>query len=265
MGIKTEDIGKLFSEYSQLDTRARRHIEGTGLGLAITKKQCELMRGRIWVESEYNVGSVFTAIIVQERVEGAASVLGKQTAQELEKKRWSDKRAEKGQLLVRTELPGVRVLAVDDVMINCEVIRGLLLPYQIETDFASSGQDAINIIQKGNPKYDIVFVDHMMPGMDGIETITHIRNLAGDYARNVKLIAFTANATTDARNEFSKAGCDDFLAKPIDIFQLNQLLKTHFPGGGPRNSAHKARATLINLTLIIVAPAFAHFIAQMLH
>ena len=118
-----------------------------------------------------------------------------------------------------------RVLLVDDNVTNLQVAKGLMAPYKMTIDAATSGFKAIELVKKN--KYDLIFMDHMMPEMDGVETTQHIRDLPGEYYRKVPIIALTANAVSDAKETFLSGGMDDFLAKPIEMTELHRILK-HF-------------------------------------
>ena len=229
-GIRQQDIPKLFSEYRQLDAKANRHIEGTGLGLSITRNLVSLMEGRIGVESEYGKGSVFTVKIPQRIVDGTP--IGETVARNLESFRFKDVHHNKSLRLARSYMPYGKVLVVDDVETNLDVAKGLMLPYGLSIDTASSGPEAIDKIQAAGKKddasrYDVIFMDHMMPGMDGLEAVRIIRNeLSGNYGRTVPIIALTANALTGNEKMFLAHGCNAFISKPIDIMQLDTALNT---------------------------------------
>jgi signal transduction histidine kinase/CheY-like chemotaxis protein len=224
-GIRPEDQEKLFQEYAQLDTRANRKVEGTGLGLSITKKLLGMMNGDISVESEYGHGSVFTARLYQGICPGGR--LGKDLADDLMAGRyWESAMAED---LVREYMPYGKVLIVDDVDINLEVAKGIMEPYGLQIDLAVSGQEAIDKIKNAAAKealqYDLVFMDHMMPGMDGIEATKIIReDIDSVYAKNVPIIALTANAITGNEEMFLSNGFTGFISKPIDLRGLDQVL-----------------------------------------
>jgi signal transduction histidine kinase/DNA-binding NarL/FixJ family response regulator/HPt (histidine-containing phosphotransfer) domain-containing protein len=226
VGIKREDMGKLFTEYSQLNTRADRNVEGTGLGLAITKHLVELMGGAITAESEYGVGSVF-------RVELALKIasdvpIGAQAADDLKNLSFMKNHKCRSKILARSYMPYGRVLIVDDVITNLDVAKGLMFPYGISIDCATSGREAIEKIRRvcgAGEKYDLVFMDHMMPGMDGIEATKIIRNdIDDEYARTVPIIAFTANAISGSEEMFLANGFNSFISKPIDIIKLDSAL-----------------------------------------
>ena len=225
IGIRPNEIGNLFSDYSQLDKNANHKIEGTGLGLSITKKIAEMMEGSVFVESEYGKGSVFTAKIKQKYVND--STIGEEVVNNLKKFRYSDQKRKKNSLLVRNKMPYAHVLVVDDVQTNLDVARGILKAYDMRIDCISSGRDAINIIREGEPRYDAVFMDHMMPEMDGIEATRVIREEIGtEYARTVPIIALTANAVVGNEEMFLQKGFQAFISKPIDVIQLDSILNT---------------------------------------
>jgi len=221
IGIRKEDIWKLFSGYTQLDTRANRYIEGTGLGLEITKKLVEMMGGSIAVESEYGSGSVFTVEIIQ----GIADYkpIGEETADKLRSFNYTADMKE--DTIARSWMPYGKVLVVDDLPVNLQIARGLLEPYGLLVDSTVSGQEAIEMIKAENPRYDLVLMDHMMPEMDGIEAVRIIREEAdSEYGRNVPIIALTANALVGNSEMFMSRGFNGFISKPVNIFQLDEAL-----------------------------------------
>jgi signal transduction histidine kinase/DNA-binding response OmpR family regulator/HPt (histidine-containing phosphotransfer) domain-containing protein len=223
MGIRKEDLGKLFGDYSQIDVKSNRHIEGTGLGLAITKRMVEMMGGTISVESEYGRGSTFSVRILQ----GFAgdTVIGKELAENLKEFRYIMARQDRNKQMVRTRIPYAKVLVVDDVATNLDLARGIMKPYGMTVDCVKSGQAAVDLVRKGEPRYNAIFMDHMMPGMDGIEAVRIIRNeIDSGYAGTVPIIALTANAITGNDKFFLNNGFQDFLTKPIDIVKLNETI-----------------------------------------
>jgi signal transduction histidine kinase/CheY-like chemotaxis protein/HPt (histidine-containing phosphotransfer) domain-containing protein len=221
-GIRQEELGKLFTKYTQLDTMANRKIEGTGLGLSITKGLVEMMGGHIGVESEYGKGSVFEVWLPQEIEDGEP--LGEEVAEQLRSFRFYEDRNRRGNI-IRYHMPYGKVLVVDDVMMNLDVIKGLMMPYGLQVETAMSGQEAVEKIRGGEPRYDLVFMDHMMPGMDGVQAARIIRQELGtEYARNIPIIALTANAIAGNRELFLNSGFNDFISKPIDIKQLDVAL-----------------------------------------
>jgi signal transduction histidine kinase/FixJ family two-component response regulator/HPt (histidine-containing phosphotransfer) domain-containing protein len=223
-GIKKEDLEKLFSEYTQFDTTANRRIEGTGLGLSITRGLVEKMSGNITVESEYGKGTVFRATLLQGILDGRP--IDAETAENLRHFRFiEDRSRSRGNTLIRSWMPYGKVLVVDDLQTNLDVMTGLLMPYGLQVDTVLSGQEAVERIRGEKVRYDLIFMDHMMPEMDGTEAARDIRNnVDSDYARNVPIIALTANAIAGNREMFLKNGFNDFIAKPIDIKRLDIVL-----------------------------------------
>jgi PAS domain S-box-containing protein len=226
-GIRREDMGRLFSRYTQITTQANRHIEGTGLGLSITKNLVDIMGGTISVESEYQKGSSFKVEIPQ--VVSDETPIGEETVKKLKEFHFIETRRSRSKNLIRTYMPWGKVLIVDDVPINLDVAKGLMLPYGLTIDCAESGEEALEKIRQEKPKYDIVFMDHMMPGMDGIEATRIIREMETDYAKNLPVVALTANALAGNREMFLANGFNGFISKPIDIMQLDAVLRQWIP------------------------------------
>jgi len=214
-GMKPEDVAKLFTKYSRFNTETNRFIEGTGLGLHIARSLAELMGGTIEVESEYGKGSIFTVKIIQETM--SCAVIGTETAENLGKFRYTGKG--NGHNLLYELMPYGKVLIVDDLETNLYVAQGLMSRYELTIETAISGFKAIEKIEN-NQSYDIIFMDHMMPLMDGIETTRKIRELG--YSGTI--IALTANAIIGNAELFKQNGFDDFISKPIDLRQLNAIL-----------------------------------------
>ena len=223
IGIRDDDLKKIFSEYNQVDTKANRNIEGTGLGLAITRNLVEMMGGNISVESVYGVGTSFSVSIKQGYVNDM--VLGREMIENLKSFRYSNEKQQNSTKLVRADYSSVRALVVDDFQTNLDVAVGLLSKYKMLVDCVTSGQEAIDLIKSGLPFYNLIFMDHMMPKMDGIEATKIIRSLNTDYALNVPIIALTANALTGNEKMFLEEGFNAFISKPIDIYRLDSILK----------------------------------------
>jgi CheY-like chemotaxis protein len=223
IGIREDDIVKLFTDYNQVDTKSNRRLEGTGLGLSITKKMVGLMGGDISVKSEYGRGSAFIVRFRQSAVDSPA--IGKETAQNLADFRYFVRRRKKNERLLRASIPYAAVLVVDDVVTNLDVARGMMKPYGMVVDCVTSGQEAIDLIRKEEIKYSALFMDHMMPDMDGIEAVRVIREDIGtEYARTVPIIALTANAIIGNEELFLRHGFQAFLTKPIDIMRLDMVI-----------------------------------------
>ncbi|GHV69115.1 hypothetical protein AGMMS49928_10400 [Spirochaetia bacterium] len=218
IGIRAEDMDKLFGNFNQLDIRKNQGIEGTGLGLAISRNLCRLMGGDITVRSEYNHGSTFTAVIPQRVIDSRPfSFVEINTLSQDSKK----------QAEVKFTAPSVRILSVDDIETNLIVLSGLLAPYSMQVIQCMSGTEAVELV-KGEP-FDFVLMDHMMPGMDGIEATAAIRGMEGTYYQELPIIALTANAVSGMREMFLAQGFNDYLSKPIEIAKLNELMERWVP------------------------------------
>ena len=222
IGIRDKDLKMLFAEYSQVHQRKFFGIEGTGLGLNISKGLVELMGGKIWAQSEYGVGSVFTAKISQEIIDNAP--IGEETANALMDYTYTPDYSQS--VVEYTPMPYARVLVVDDVEINLEVAAACLEPYEIQVDCVESGAEAVQRIKDEEPVYDLIFMDHMMPEMDGIEAVEAIRKLGTQYAAGIPVVALTANALAGNEKLFIENGFQGFLAKPIEMHKLDALLHT---------------------------------------
>jgi len=220
IGIKKEDLTAIFESFRQLDMNRNRQCEGTGLGLAITKQLISLMDGDIQVESEYGKGTRFTIHIKQR-------VIDKTTIAETGKQTSSAKSAEEEK---PTSFNGdYRVLLVDDNAMNRKVANAMLKTYNFKLAEADSGKAAIERIK--HMKYDMILMDHMMPEMDGVEATKIIREECGENGKNAIIIALTANAINGAREMYLENGFDDFLSKPFDRKQLQELLEKWVPNG----------------------------------
>ncbi len=345
IGIKEEDIARLFEEFERVNTTKNRNIEGTGLGLAISKQLCEMMGGSINVESKYKKGSTFTVTIPQEFkeyqrlsfVQSAKNVLlyeprelllnsVKHTIENLDctcvscinqselydnlslmpydfiltsslhfKKVQALKEKNKinSQIAVYADYgeviddesiyliffpinclqmanmlngqkyfgdytmgeaensnfiaPSARILVVDDNPVNLKVAAGLMAPYQFNIDTAVNGIEAIEKIKENT--YDLVFMDHMMPEMDGIDATIAIRELEGEYFRTLPIVALTANAIVGTREMFINEGMNDFLAKPIEVKKLGGILAKWIPASKKIKNAKDKRGKKPHETL----------------
>jgi CheY-like chemotaxis protein len=222
-GIKAEDMAKLFNDFNQVDTQANRKIEGTGLGLSITRKMVELMDGEITVESEYGKGACFRARIKQGTVTDTPPI-ARETIESLRRFRYSDKKKQAQGKIARADLSYARVLVVDDFTTNLDVAAGMLRKYKMEVDCVLTGQEALDRMAAGEPIYNAIFMDHMMPVMDGVETTVKIRNLGTDYAKTVPVIALTANAVAGSERMFLDHGFNAFLPKPFNVMNLDAVV-----------------------------------------
>jgi signal transduction histidine kinase/FixJ family two-component response regulator len=217
-GMKPEDVKTLGNDFARFNLEANRSTEGTGLGMSITKRLLDLMNGTMDIQSEYGVGSTFTVKIPQKAA--SENTIGRELIRKLSDFSYSrDKQAAKLQI-VRDFMPYGKVLVVDDVETNLYVAEGLLRPYGINVKTVTSGFEAIDLVNAGEI-FDIIFMDHMMPKMDGIETTDKLRS--GGY--NAPIVALTANALTGNETLFREKGFDEFISKPIDIHRLNAVLE----------------------------------------
>ena len=215
-GMNPQQIENLFNAYSRFNLEENLYTEGTGLGMSITSNLIELMGGSIGVESEPGEGTTIAMSIPLE-IAGSEQI-GRETTESLSRFKSDTMQAKRVQLK-REPMPYGRILVVDDVEMNIYVAKGLMAPYMLQIDSAESGFNAIDKIAAGN-EYDIIFMDHMMPKMDGIETARRIREMG--YTKPI--VALTANAVVGQANLFLENGFDDFISKPIDTRVLNQVL-----------------------------------------
>jgi len=233
-GLKPENRERLFLEYSRFNNEANRSTEGTGLGLYITKKLAEMMGGTIWVESEYGKGSVFTVTVKQKAIDSTA--IGPEIADNLRNLRSLGMPISQRAQITREYMPYGSVLIVDDIASNLYVAKGLLVPYGIQIETVESGIEAIERIRNGGV-YDIVFMDHMMPVMDGMEATRIIREMG--YTGSV--IALTANAVVGQSDVFLTNGFDGFVSKPIDSREMDTMLGRFIRDKQPREVIEEAR------------------------
>ena len=216
-GMTKEQVAKLFEEYTRFNMDVNRTTEGTGLGMTITRNLIRLMNGNINVESEPGKGTTVTMSLPQGKV--GAEVLGREMAENLHQFRTRSRSHMKRVQITREPMPYGSVLIVDDVETNIYVAKGLMTPYGLKIDSAESGFAAIEKVKDGK-SYDIVFMDHMMPKMDGIEATKIMRSMGYEHA----IVALTANAVAGQAEIFLGNGFDDYISKPIDIRQLNTVL-----------------------------------------
>lgn len=206
IGIKQEDMEHLFKSFERLEEGNHEDIEGTGLGLNICDGLIKHMNGRITVESEYGKGTAFYIQLPQ--------VLSQATKRsEADEKHWS--------------ASGSSVLVVDDTKTNYLVVKNLLLLFDISSDYAQSGMEALQRMEE--KRYDLVLLDHMMPGMDGEETLKEIKSRTGERFEEIPIIALTANAAVGGREEFKSMGFSDYISKPIEVQKLGEVLKEYLP------------------------------------
>jgi PAS domain S-box-containing protein len=215
IGIKDEDLPKLFDEFMRVDEKRNSTVEGTGLGLVIVLSLCRAMGGDIAVKSQYGRGSVFTATVIQKVSDWKPMGGFADLAAAREEKQ-----------NISFIAPEASVLLVDDFPSNLLVAEGLLLPYQMRVSTCLNGRAAVEAVREHS--FDLVFMDHMMPEMDGVEAIRAIRALGEDFA-GLPIVALTANAVSGMREMFLEHGFNDFLSKPIDMNKLDAILKRWIP------------------------------------
>ena len=218
IGMTEEQLEKLFDEYARFNVEANRTEQGTGLGMSITRNLLNLMEGDISVKSIVNIGTEFTVRIPQRRV--GKDVLGKELVDNLQLFGVHSRNQIRKSQIVLEPMPYGRILIVDDVESNLFVAKGLMKPYKLNIEVVMSGFDAIDKIKGGNV-YDIIFMDHMMPKMDGVEATRIIRELG----YKDPIVALTANAVVGQSDIFLSSGFDGFVSKPIDMRELNAVLK----------------------------------------
>lgn len=210
IGIKPDDLDKLFSSFSQVDTKRNRSVEGTGLGLAISQRLARSMGGKITVDSKYGKGSTFTMSVRNLIVD--PNPIGEFSLSE----------AKEDETFAATfTAPKAKVLVVDDNKVNLDVAQGLMKPYDMQITVAMSAKESLELLKTNS--YDIIFMDHMMPGMDGVEAVHEIRKRPS--SANEIVIALTANAMSGSREMYLNEGFNGFLAKPIVAKELDEILR----------------------------------------
>ena len=219
VGIKDEDKERLFEKFKRLDIDKNKTVEGSGLGLAITSSLLDLMGGSISVESEYGKGSTFTITLPQKVV--SETPIGDF------KSKLSETTKERKKYHEKLKSPDANILVVDDTPMNHVVIRELLKNVQAKVESARSGEECLK--KQHAKKYDIIFLDYRMPGMDGIETLAELKKDAGSPNKDTPVIVLTANAISGARENFLREGFDDYLSKPIESDKLEDTLIRYLP------------------------------------
>ena len=215
IGIRKEDMDLIFDKFRQVDMRLNRNVEGSGLGLSICRQLTQLMNGTIEVDSVYGEGTTFTVCIPQKV---------------LDRKKLSNyllyhKQEEKTKSVIYA--PSAKVLVVDDNPVNVKILHDLLLHYEIDADTAGSGKESVEKAKSNT--YDIIFMDHMMPEMDGEEAMKEIRAIRDAEKSQIPVIAVTANAIRGMRDEYMRKGFTDYLSKPVETDKLEKILKDHLP------------------------------------
>lgn len=219
IGIKEEDLEKLFASFTRIEEKRNRNIEGTGLGLNLTKNLVDLMQGEITVKSIYEEGSCFTAKIPQK-------IIDKTPMGDFDK-RYRQYIHQSEEQAISLCAPDAKILVVDDVPMNLIVVKGLLKATKIQIDTAKNGASCLELVQKN--RYDIIFLDHLMPEMDGIETLQNMKLLEENPNRNTPVIMLTANAIVGAKEEYMEAGFTDYLTKPVQETLLHEMIMKYLP------------------------------------
>lgn len=219
IGVKEKDISRIFETFNRLDMAASRNEEGTGLGLAVTNQLVEMMGGKLEVKSEYGKGSVFSFAIPQKIVNKAP--LGDFQEQY--------DRSLKNSISYREKFiaPLAKILVVDDNAMNLAVAQDLLRKTKLQIDVASSGGECLEMLKR--KEYHLICMDHMMPVMDGVQTLHAIREMEDNPSRNIPIIALTANAVVGAKEFYLNAGFEDYLSKPIEPEKLEDMLIQYLP------------------------------------
>ncbi len=217
IGIKPEEKRIIFDSFQHVDKSNNKSVKGVGLGLSISRDLLHMMDGSITCESIYGSGSTFSVSVPVEVYDNTASVFDPES---------SDKKGDS--FSIPFVCPKAKILIVDDNKVNLEVAKGLIGQYGAEIKTAMSGDEALNIFFR-EKDFDLVFMDHMMPKMDGIECVSHMRRLNVDIAADVPIVALTANAVKGARKLFLSAGMNDYLPKPIRLNELADVMTKWIP------------------------------------
>lgn len=219
IGIKTEDKIKLFNSFQRLDLQRNRNVEGTGLGLAISSKLITAMGGSIDVQSEYGKGSTFTVVIPQQIVD--FTPIGN-FKDRFEKYKLSQNKNNR-----TFTAPNAKILIVDDNAMNLHVAKSLLKQTLVQVSLCSSGKECLEMVRKEH--FDIIFLDHMMPEMDGLETLKKLKDLDMNRCKDSPVIALTANAIVGVKEMYLKAGFNDYISKPIEGKAFEALVRKYLP------------------------------------
>ncbi len=219
IGIKEEDIEKLYAPFERIEESRNRTIEGTGLGMSIVKQLLELMDSRLIVKSEYGKGSDFSFTVVQK-------VISREEIGDFNET-YERSLNEAEDYKVSFVAPDARILVVDDTPMNLTVVKGLLKETMLKVDTATSGFDALDKV--ADTEYDMIFLDQRMPKMDGTQTLAAMRELKDNRSAGAPVIALTANAVSGSRENFIAAGFNDYISKPIDAVRLEKLIASLLP------------------------------------
>ena len=223
-GMSEEQVEQLFDKFARFNAEQNQHIQGTGLGMAITRYLVDLMEGDIFVESELGKGTNITIELPQQTKDGGTP-LAPEFIEKLTNFDFAELTQGRNVEIAYTRMAGKRVLIVDDVDINLEVAEGLLTPYMLHIDTATSGAKAIDLVLNQKNTYDIIFMDHMMPEMDGLQALGILR----EAGYTGPIVALTANAMAGQEDMYLEQGFDGFLSKPIDTRQMDDVLRRFIP------------------------------------
>jgi len=219
IGINENDIDKLFETFLRIEEKRNRNIEGTGLGMNITVQLLEMMGSKLGVKSVYNEGSTFSFSIIQRKLD--SEPIGDF------REMYEHSLAQLNRYVERFTAPQSRILIVDDNEMNLKVVTGLLKQTKIRIDTASSGSECLALIRENF--YNAIFLDHMMPDMDGNETLHKMKQQEDNMCKGIPVIILTANAIAGAREKYLENGFDDYLSKPIDAQKFEKMLIKYLP------------------------------------
>ncbi len=219
IGIKEEDLQKLFSAFTRIEEKRNRTIEGTGLGMNITKQLLNLMDSELQVKSVYGKGSTFSFSLEQRVIDW--SPMG--DFDEAYRRSFAERKEYSEEFIA----PDAHILVVDDTVMNLTVVKSLLKQTKVQIDTAKSGYECLEAVKE--KKYDMIFLDHRMPGLDGVETFKAMKKLNGNLNLDTPTISLTANAVSGAREEYIRLGFKDYLTKPIDGHQLEDMMLKYLP------------------------------------
>lgn len=219
IGMRSEDMDKLFTNFERLDLKRNRSVEGTGLGLPITKNLLVAMGGDITVSSVYGEGSTFTATVGQE-------IVNEEQIGDYRKK-YKEKLHHEVRYHESFHAEDARILVVDDNEVNLKIVVGLAKNTKLQVDTALSAAEGLKLIRQHS--YQLLLIDHMMPEMDGIEMLQHVKTMDGGIYKDIPAVAITANALSGAKQTYLDAGFCGYLSKPIDPERFEQIIKDNLP------------------------------------
>ena len=219
IGMRSEDMDKLFTNFERLDLKRNRSVEGTGLGLPITKNLLVAMGGDITVSSVYGEGSTFTATVGQE-------IVNEEQIGDYRKK-YKEKLHHEVRYQESFHAEDARILVVDDNEVNLKIVVGLAKNTKLQIDTALSAAEGLKLIRQHS--YQLLLIDHMMPEMDGIEMLQHVKTMDGGIYKDIPAVAITANALSGAKQTYLDAGFCGYLSKPIDPERFEQIIKDNLP------------------------------------